>query len=265
MTLPHLSPPMAGLAFACCAAVLLWLLSLRRKDASIAALFWGPGIAGVADIGALMSHGGGERASAGLFLVNLWAVRLTAHLFARHRGEDRRYAAMRRQYGPHWWLWSLVQVFLLQAILIWFVPAPILAVMMAGARPMTPLAYAGVAVAALGLLWEGLADNQLARFRADPANAGKVLERGLWAWSRHPNYFGESLMWWGFFLLGFSAVHQWWLILSPLLVTVLLIYVTGIPALEDGIDRRRSGYDAYRARVSGFLPLPPRMPGPRRH
>ncbi len=148
-------------------------------------------------------------------------------------------------------------MFLLQAILIWFIPAPLVAAMLSGLPVLAGMDYAGIALAVTGLLFESVADFQLARFRAEPANRGKVLDRGLWSWSRHPNYFGEALMWWGFFLIGFSAAHAWWLILSPLLVTFLLLQVSGITPMEHGIEERRPAYADYRRRVSAFVPLPP--------
>jgi steroid 5-alpha reductase family enzyme len=150
----------------------------------------------------------------------------------------------------------LVQVFLLQAILIWFIPAPLVAAMMAGLPALGWTDYAGISLAAAGLLLEAVADFQLAKFRAVPANRDKVLNRGLWAWSRHPNYFGETLMWCGFFLIGFAAVHAWWLILSPVLVTFLL-QVSGIAQMEDRIEERRPTYANYKQQVSPFIPLPP--------
>ena len=239
-----MTPPLWALVFALSCGVALWLLSLKLRDASIIDIFWGPGIAGVVDIVALAGHAGVPRAAAALFLVNCWAIRLAAHIFTRHRGEDRRYAAMRQKFGRSWWWWSLIQVFLLQVILIWFLPAP--------------LDYAGVALAAAGLLFEAAADLQLARFRADAANRGKVMERGLWAWSRHPNYFGEAVMWWGYFLIGFAAAHAWWLLCSPLIVTFLLLQVSGVTLMEDGIEDRLPGYAAYKRRVSAFIPSPPK-------
>lgn len=253
----HLTPPLWGLVFTISAAVLLWLVSLRLRDAGIADIFWGPGIAGVIDIAAFMAPATGPRASAALFLVNLWAIRLAIHVLVRRRGEDRRYDAMRRQLGPRWWWASLIQVFLLQAILIWFIPAPLVATMLAGGVALTWLDYVGLALAAGGLLFEFLADVQLSRFHTDPANGGKVLDRGLWAWSRHPNYFGEAVMWWGYFLIGFSAAGAWWLILSPILVTVLLLQISGIAPMEETIAERRPAYDDYKRRVSAFVPLFP--------
>jgi steroid 5-alpha reductase family enzyme len=256
MPIPPLTPPLWGLVFTVSASVLLWLVSLRLRDASIAAIFWGPGIAGVVDIVAFMVPASGARASTALFLVNIWAIRLAAHLYARHQGQDHRYAAMRRQSGAQWWWQSLVQVFLLQAILIWFIPAPLVAAMMAGLPALGWTDYAGISLAAAGLLLEAVADFQLAKFRAVPANRDKVLNRGLWAWSRHPNYFGETLMWCGFFLIGFAAAHAWWLILSPILVTFLL-QVSGIAQMEDRIEERRPAYANYKQQVSPFIPLPP--------
>jgi steroid 5-alpha reductase family enzyme len=256
MTSPHFSPPIWGLIFVVSAAVLLWLVSLRLKDVSIVDMFWGPGIAVVVDIAAWLGHASGPRTSAVLFLVNLWGLRLAAHIWSRHRGEDHRYAAMRVRFGVSWWWASLVQVFLLQAILIWFVPAPLIAAVLFSHRPLLWLDYLGIAVAGFGLLFEALADFQLAAFRADPASKGKVLDRGLWGWSRHPNYFGDAAMWWGYFAIGFAASHMWWLVLSPLLVTFLLLQVSGVALMENKIEDRRPAYADYKRRVSAFLPWP---------
>lgn len=248
---------MWGLIFAVSAGFILWLVSLRLRDSSIVDIFWGPGIAAVVDLVVWLGHSGGTRTSAVLLLVNLWGARLAAHIWSRHKGEDRRYAAMRNRFGRSWWWVSLPQVFLLQAILIWFVPAPLVAAVLMGQRPMAWLDYLGIGLAAFGLVFEAIADFQLAAFRADPTNRSKVMDRGLWAWSRHPNYFGDAVLWWGYFAIGFSASHMWWLILSPLLVTFLLLQVSGVTLLEDGIERRRPGYAAYKSRVSAFIPWRP--------
>lgn len=258
--LPAFAPTSWGLIFVLSAAVILWLVSLKRRDAGIVDMFWGLGIAGVVDIAAALGHASGPRTSIVLFLVNLWAVRLAAHIWARRspqEGEDHRYAAMRSRFGGNWWWVSLFQVFLLQAILIWFIPAPLAAAVLYSQVPMGWLDYLGVAIAVCAFVFEALADFQLSAFRADPANTGKVMDRGLWSWSRHPNYFGETMLWWGFFVIGFAASHQWWLILSPLLVTFLLLKVSGVTLMEEGIEKRRPGYDAYKRRVSAFLPWPP--------
>lgn len=257
MTVPAFSPPVWGLIFAVSAAVILWLVSLRLRDVSIVDIFWGPGIAGVVDIAAKLGHASGPRTATILLLVNLWGIRLAGHIWARHRGEDHRYSAMRAKFGAGWWWISLIQVFLLQAILIWFVPAPLVTAVLFSHRPMLWLDYLGIALAGFGLTFEALADFQLSSFRLDPANRGKVMDKGLWSWSRHPNYFGETVLWWGFFTIGFAASHMWWLILSPLLVTGLLLQVSGVALMEDGIEKRRPAYADYKRRVSAFVPWPP--------
>jgi steroid 5-alpha reductase family enzyme len=253
-----MTTPLYGLAFALVCCTILWLVSLRLKDVSIIDIFWGPGIAGVVDIAAVLDHAGGPRASAALFLVNIWAIRLAAHIWSRHKGEDHRYGAMRTQYGRRWWWQSLFQVFYLQAILIWFVPAPLIAAVVSSRAPLGTLDYIGIAVAACALVFEAIADFQLAAFRADPANKGQVMDRGLWGWSRHPNYFGEAAMWWGYFIIGWAASHQWWIILSPALITVLLLKVSGVSLMEDEIADRRPAYAEYKRRVNAFIPGPKR-------
>jgi steroid 5-alpha reductase family enzyme len=124
--------------------------------------------------------------------------------------------------------------------------------------PPALMDYLGIALAAAGLLFESIADLQLARFRGDAANRGRVMDRGLWSWSRHPNYFGEAAMWWGYFLIGFSASHAWWLLLSPAIMTFLLLQVSGVTLMEDDIAERRPGYIEYKRRVSAFVPWPPK-------
>ena len=167
---------------------------------------------------------------------------------------------MRKKFGGRWWWMSLVQVFLLQAILIWFIASPLVAALLASRAALTVLDYAGLALAGFGLLFEALADFQLMRFRANAGNRGKVLRTGLWGWSRHPNYFGEAVMWWGYFLIGFAASHAWWLLLSPLVVTFLLLQVSGVTLMEDKIVERRPAYAAYKRRVSAFIPWRAKTP-----
>ncbi len=203
-------------------------------------IFWGLEFAGVVDIAAWLGQSGGARTSAVLFLVNLWG--LTAgrpYLGPGIRGEDHRYAAMRQKFGKKWWWLSLIQVFLLQAILIWFVPAPQVA--RRCSTPACPWATPGqICRDRRGGSGADVPDpwrtSRLAAFRADPGSQGKVMDRGLWGWSRHPNYFGEALMWWGYFAIGFGASHQWWLVLSPVLITFLLLQVSGVTLMEEKMD-----------------------------
>ena len=260
MTLPVFSPPIWGLVFAISAAVILWLISLRIRDASIVDICWGPGVAGVVDLAAWLGQAGGPRTSAVLLLVNLWAIRLAAHIWARHKGEDHRYAAMRTKFGSNWWWASLLQVFLLQAILIWFIPAPLVAAVLYSHVAMGWLDYLGIALAASALVLEALADFQLAAFRADPANKGRVCDVGLWRWSRHPNYFFEWFGWLAYPAIAISLDYGWgWAtLLAPVFMYWILVHVTGIPPLEAQMLRSRGErYRDYQSRTSMFFPLPP--------
>jgi steroid 5-alpha reductase family enzyme len=254
MTAPVLT---LGLALGAC--TLLWLLSLRLEDVSIIDIFWAPGFALLAWATAAVSTPPGPHGWLALALVSLWGLRLGLHILGRHRGEDHRYGAMRARFGPRWRLQSLFQVFWLQALLLWIISWP-LQVAVAAPGPLNAIDAVGAALAAAGLSIEALADYQLSRFRADAASQGKVMDRGLWSWSRHPNYFGDALMWWGFFLLGFAGGHAWWLLVSPLIMTALLLRVSGVSLMEDTIVERRPGYADYIRRTSAFVPRPPRRP-----
>ena len=133
------------------------------------------------------------------------------------------------------------------------------AILAPGSQPIGLLDGLGLLVFIIGFACEVLADWQLARFKADPANTGKVMDQGLWAWSRHPNYFGESLIWWGLFIITLSAPGAFWFILSPLLMTFLLVKVSGKDLLEQGLKKTKPGYADYIARTSGFIPWPPKQ------
>jgi len=163
---------------------------------------------------------------------------------------------MRERRGPSFWLTSLPLVFLLQPLLAWIVSLPLQAVMQeAKATPLGLLDLAGAALFFLGLALEAVADRQLERFKADPENRGRVLDHGLWRYSRHPNYFGESLVWWGFALIALSTGSIWSLV-GPALMTLLLLRVSGVTLLERTIEDRRPGYSVYKRTTSAFVPLP---------
>jgi steroid 5-alpha reductase family enzyme len=164
---------------------------------------------------------------------------------------------MRANWGSRFPVASLFTVFLLQAALLWVVSLPLQAGAGLGAsRPLSTLDVAGVLVFAVGLGFEAVGDAQLARFLADPANRGKVMQAGLWRYTRHPNYFGDSLVWWGLGLLG-ASTGAWWCLAGPALMTFLLVRVSGVSLLEKDIAGRRPEYVAYVRRTSPFLPLPP--------
>jgi len=238
----------------------LWAISLPLRDSSIVDVFWGSGFVAVAWLGFALADGSADRRLLLAALVTVWGLRLTAHLARRNlgHGEDRRYAEMRRRAGERWPLRSLFVVFWLQAALIWVVSLPV-TVAMSEATPagLGALDWAGTALWAVGFAFETVGDLQLSRFKADPANRGAVMDRGLWRYTRHPNYFGDFCVWWGVWLIALAAGAPWTAI-GPLAMSVLLIRVSGAAPLERSLVRRREGYADYVARTSGFFPLPPR-------
>ena len=249
------------------AMLLLWLVSLARRDASIVDIFWGPGFVLIAwavyawTAAHDLPAGGEARRLLLASLVTVWGLRLGGYLAKRNlgKGEDYRYVEMRRAAGERFWIVSLFKVFLLQAALMWIVSLPV----QAGQLPSTPdgigpLAVAGAAVWAAGLFFEAVGDWQLARFKADPANKGKVMDRGLWRYTRHPNYFGDFMVWWGIYLVALEGHGAWWSFVGPLLMSFLLLQGSGVALLEKTIGSRRPGYEDYVRRTSAFFPWPPR-------
>ncbi len=261
---PGKRPPVTFVLATSAAAVTLymvvaWLVSLRLRDASIADVFWGPGFALVGVLSAAISRPSGR----GVLLAALtciWGVRLALHIGARWRKkkeEDRRYQAMRAGWGDRFPLASLFTVFLLQGALLWVVSLPLQVGAALGAeRPLGLLDAAGVLLFGVGLGFEAVGDAQLARFLSDPASRGRVMETGLWRYTRHPNYFGDALLWWGLGLVG-AATGAYWCLLGPALMTFLLVRVSGVSLLEKDIAGRRPEYVAYMRRTSPFLPMPP--------
>jgi steroid 5-alpha reductase family enzyme len=253
----------ASAAFVLVAMLALWCVSLARRDASIVDIWWGPGFAGVAAVAWALAPDPGPRGALLLAMAAAWGLRLGGHLLWRNRGrgEDPRYARMRRRHGDRFGRVSLVTVFGLQGVLQWLVSLPLqLAPLQPGAAPLGLLDLAGVALFATGLFFETVGDLQLARFRADPANRGRVLDHGLWRYTRHPNYFGDCLAWWGIWLVAASTPLGPWTIVSPLVMTFLLVRVSGVPLLESGLARTRPGYRDYVARTSAFVPWLPKRP-----
>ena len=193
-----------------------------------------------------------------LALVTLWGLRLAIYLAWRNSGheEDRRYQAIRRRNEPNFALKSLWLIFGFQAALAWVISLP-LAGAVAGSVSLGLLDALGVILFAVGLLFEAVGDLQLARFKSDPANAGRVMDRGLWRWTRHPNYFGDFCVWWGFYLLALGA-GAWWSIAGPLIMSFLLLRFSGVRLLERDIGERRPAYAEYVRRTNAFFPGPPR-------
>lgn len=240
------------------AMVALWVVSVRLRDASVVDVFWGPAFALVAWTGVAVA-GPSPRALLAAALASAWGLRLGLHLARRRRGagEDRRYAAMRAAHGARFPLVSLFTVFLLQAGLLVVVSLPLQAAAAAPAEPLGAVDAGAVLVFGTGLAFEAVADAQLARFLAEPGGAFGVMDRGLWRFTRHPNYFGDFLVWCGLGLLGVAAGAPWTLA-GPAVMTVLLVRVSGVRLLEATIGTRRPGYAEYVARTSAFVPRPPR-------
>ncbi len=250
-----------NLAIAAGGMSLLWMLSVRIRDVSIVDIAWGGAGALLAVATFLAADGPLPRRALLTGMTVVWGLRLALHIWIRKRGkgEDFRYAAMRARQGSAFTRRSLVSVFLLQALLIWLIAMPV-QVGQVAAQPaaLSPLDLLGLAVWTLGLLMEAVADRQLRAFLAHPSNRGKVMDRGLWRYSRHPNYFGDSLVWWGIFLVATATPGGWMTFFSPLLMTYLLMKVSGVPLLEEALAQRRAGYREYMERTSAFVPWPPR-------
>jgi steroid 5-alpha reductase family enzyme len=259
-----LAGPGSVLALAAGAVAVLivatWIVSLLVHDASIIDPVWGPAFVLVALIAALEGSGRPARRWLLLGLTVLWGLRLGVHLTRRklhEREEDRRYRAMREAHPHNFAIWSLGWVYLVQGALVLIVSLPL---QVAAQRP-APLGWLiapGLIAYAIGLGFEAVGDEQLRRFKADPGNRGSVMDRGLWRYTRHPNYFGDACVWWGLWLVALQASASWWTVIGPIAMSILLVRVSGKGLLEKEIGNRRPEYASYIERTSGFLPLPPR-------
>jgi len=239
-------------------AVAFWLVSLRRNDVSIVDSLWSLMFLIVALVYAAVSVAGGPREPLVLAMVAIWALRLSIYISWRNHGqpEDYRYREIRANNEPGFRFKSLYIVFGLQAALAWIISLP-LAAAIGGTAEIGILDYAGIALWVTGMVFEAVGDFQLSRFRKDPGNRGKVLDTGLWRYTRHPNYFGNATLWWGFYLVALSA-GGWWTIVAPLLMTFLLLKVSGVALLEKDIGGRRPEYRQYIQRTNAFFPGLPR-------
>jgi steroid 5-alpha reductase family enzyme len=247
-----------GLGVIAVAVFLAWLASIPRRDVSIVDSLWPLLFLAAAAAYALAVHHFRPRAILVLALVTIWALRLCIHITRRNwgGGEDRRYQAIRARNQPHFALKSLYLVFALQAVLAWVISLPLLPAILSDS-PLGILDIAGAALWLVGFWFEAGGDWQLARFKADPANAARVMDRGLWRYTRHPNYFGDFTLWWGLYVIALAA-RGWWSIVGPLVMTVLLLRVSGVTLLERDIGERRPEYKEYVRRTNAFFPGLPR-------
>lgn len=247
-------PAIIGLAAILAIALVTWIVSRVKRDVSIVDSVWSVLILAAGCTYAATLPATGPRAQWLLLLVGLWAARLAIYITWRNRGEpeDRRYVEIRKRNEPNFALKSVYLVFVLQGVLGWIVSAPLLAAF-ASQQPMNWLDAAGTALFVFGLAFETVADVQLARFKSRPDNRGRVLATGLWRYTRHPNYFGEFCVWWGAYLIA-AAAGGWWAIVSPALMSLLLLRVSGVALLEKDIGERRPAYREYIARTNAFFP-----------
>jgi steroid 5-alpha reductase family enzyme len=239
----------------------LWVIGVRINDVSIIDIFWGLGFAVIALVTLIVGTGPIGRRALLLVMAGTWGVRLGGYLFWRNhgKGEDRRYTAMRRHVGDGFNRYALVRVFLFQGLMMWIVSLPIqVGGNLTRDRVFTPVALIGVVVWVVGLSFEAIGDAQLARFKANATNAGAVMDRGLWRYTRHPNYFGDACVWWGIWLVVAGMWPGTLTVFGPALMTFLLVRVTGKALLERRLGRSRPGYAEYVARTGGFIPRPPR-------
>jgi steroid 5-alpha reductase family enzyme len=237
-----------------------WLLSLALKNASIVDIVWGLGFVVVA--WAVRSRVDGNSARQWLLVVmtTIWGLRLATYLFIRNHGkdEDFRYRAMRKHWGPRFPIISLVTVFALQGALMWIVSLAVQLGQVRSTPSLGVIAWLGVAVWGVGLFFEVVGDAQLAAFKRDPTSAGVVMDKGLWRYTRHPNYFGDACVWWGIALVAAETSVGRFGLIGAVVMTILLRRVSGVTLLEKSLVKRRAGYTEYVERTSAFIPRPPR-------
>ncbi len=252
------NPYLVGAVIIACLMLLVWLISLIISDVSIVDIAWGSGFVLVAWATAITSGEWGPVTVVMVGATTLWGLRLSGYLAWRNlgHGEDPRYARMRQARGPSFRYTSLIIVFGLQGLLMWVISIPQQATSGSTAQ-IGVLTAVGMAVWAVGLAWETAADLQLARFKANPDNQGKVLDSGVWRFSRHPNYFGDFTVWWGLYLIAASA-GAWWTFFAPAVMSFLLLRVSGVTLLEKSLTKTKPQYADYVARTNAFFPGPPR-------
>ena len=239
---------------------ILWIASLILRDSSIVDIFWGAGFVLANWLYFALSDGFAGRQWLLNILVTGWGLRLSFHILWRNwgKGEDYRYRQMREKAGDRWWWQSYLQVFVLQGFLMWIISIPLLA----GQYSPTPdrltvLDWIAAGIWAIGFFFEAGGDAQMARFKANPANKGKVLDRGVWRYTRHPNYFGDATQWWAYYLVAVAA-GGWWTIFSPIIMTTFLLRVSGVTLLEKNLKETKPQYREYIETTSAFIPWFPK-------
>ncbi len=241
---------------------IIWLWSVILKNASIVDIFWGTGFIVAGIFYFIITPGSSIREMIVMILLAVWGIRLSGHILKRNLGkpEDYRYQEFRKKYGENrYWWFSFFQVFLLQGVLLWLISAPILGVSLnSSGKPFGFIDAIALFFWFTGFVFEAGGDWQLTRFKSNPANKGKLLQTGLWKYTRHPNYFGDAMIWWGFAL--FSVASGCYLpILSAVLMNFLLLKVSGVAMLERTLKNTKPGFNSYAERTNAFFPWFPKQ------
>jgi steroid 5-alpha reductase family enzyme len=240
---------------------LLWVVSLILKNSSIVDIFWGTGFMITAWISFILTPQGflGRKILL-VSLVTIWGLRLSVHVLLRNwgKGEDFRYQKWRNESSRNWWWYSYFKVFLLQGALMWVIAVP-LTVAQFRSLPahLIWLDFLAIFVWLIGFFFEAAGDWQLSRFRAESRNQGKVLRSGVWRYTRHPNYFGDATQWWAYYLIA-AAAGAYWAVISPIIMTLFLLRVSGVTMLESTLRETKPGYKEYIQSTSSFIPWFPR-------
>ncbi|XUW99796.1 MAG: DUF1295 domain-containing protein [Dehalogenimonas sp.] len=239
----------------------LFFVAVNRKDNSVADIAWGPGFIIIAVTNFFISNDLVLRKILVVSFVLIWGLRLAVRIYRRNRGkgEDPRYQKWREEWGSSFLIRSYFQVFILQGVFMWLISLPVVYVMAVSTDSLGWLDLVGTFVWVTGFLFEATADRQLDRFLSDKSNRGKILDQGLWRYSRHPNYFGEVIQWWGIFIIATNLSNAWWTVLGPLTITWLILFVSGIPLLEKSM-KQNPAFQEYAKRTSVFIPMPPNSP-----
>lgn len=241
--------------------VIGWLVSLKLENVTVVDSLWAVGFMLIAWSSLMLGPGGTLRSLLLVLMTTAWGLRLSGYLSWRNwgKGEDPRYGAWRARHGEQFGKLSLYKVFLLQAVFLWVIALSLQYGILGSVPPgITWLDALGIVIWIIGFGFEAIGDYQLARFKADPANKGRVMDKGLWAYTRHPNYFGEAMVWWGVALIVLSVPGSWWTLISPIIITAVLLKMTGVTLTEKHLVDKKPQYRDYMQRTSSFIPWPPK-------
>lgn len=248
------------LALILLAYISLWfLISLSKKRNDVADIAWGLGFVLIAWLSFFISENFSIRSLLANILVSIWGLRLAWHIHSRNKGkaEDYRYLAWRKEWGKWFYLRSYLQVYLLQGTLLYLIVLPILFINKNTGSSLNFFDILGVLIWLLGFLFESIGDAQLSSFIKNPSNKGKLMQNGLWRYTRHPNYFGEVTQWWGLWLIAINVPNYWLSIIGPLTITILILKISGIPMLEKKMAENPE-FAEYKKKTSMFIPFLPR-------